>query len=476
MSQIITNIVLISFFKNYMKKINYLPLVITILSMLFSCTSSKKKEHTIIHQDLQQIIEDGELVALTISSSASYFNYRETPMGFQYELAKQFANSLGVELKIKVVNSEVELVRALLDGDGDIITYNLSVTNTSKDSLIYCGEENISHQVLVQRNGKNTVKDVTQLIGKDIYVMPGKYQQRLDNLNKELGGGINIHVADHDSVTNEDLISMVAEGKIDYTTSGNELAMINKTYSPNLKVDIEISFDQKSSWAVRRTSPMLAAAADKWHKENINSAEFIASARRYFELNKRTQQGTILSVENGTISHYDDLFKKYSVKIDWDWRLFAALVYTESNFNPNAVSWAGAKGLMQLMPSTARAFGMPQGMDTDPEESIKAGVEYIRELESIFSKIKDRKQKEQFVLASYNAGIGHVFDAMALAEKYGKDKYKWDNNVEIYMLLKNKEEYYKDPVCKNGYFRGVETYNFVRNVRTRADVYIQKIK
>lgn len=458
-----------------MKKKYIILSVFAAIILLFSCTQ-RKQSHTIIHQDLEQIIEDGELIALTISSSASYFNYRETPMGFQYELAKQFASSLGVDLKIKVVNSEVELVRALLDGDGDLIAYNLAVTNSAKDSLIYCGEENISHQVLVQRNGKDIVKDVTQLIGKDIYVMPGKYQQRLENLDKELGGGINIHVANSDSITNEDLITMVAEGKIDYTVSNNQLARINRTYSPNLNVDLEISFDQRSSWAVRKTSPKLAEAADKWHKENINSAEFMASARRYFELNKRTQQGSILSLENGRISHYDDLFKKYSREIDWDWRLLAALVYTESNFNPNAVSWAGAKGLMQLMPATAKAFGMPPGKDSDPEESIKAGIRYIKELEDIFSKIKDRKQKELFVLASYNAGIGHVFDAMALAEKYGKDKYVWDKNVEVYMLLKNKEEYYKDPVCKNGYFRGIETYNFVRDVRTRADVYKQKIK
>ena len=455
---------------------NIYSLIIALSLTIFSCTFSEKKESTSVHTDLDQIKESGELVVLTISSSASYFNYRETPMGFQYELAKQFATSLGVELKVKVVNSEVELIRALLDGEGDLIAYNLAVTNHGKDSLIYCGEENISHQVLVQRNGKNIVKDVTQLLGKDIHVMPGKYRQRLEHLNEELGGGIVIHVANQDSVTNEDLITMVAEGKIDYTVANNQLAKINKTYSPNLNVDVEISFDQRSSWAVRKTSPKLAEAADKWHKENVNSDEFIASARRYFELNKRTQQGTILSIEDGRISHYDDLFKKYSAEIGWDWRLLAALVYTESNFNPNAVSWAGARGLMQLMPATARTFGMPPGKDADPEESIKVGVKYIKELEKIFSKIKDKKQKEQFVLASYNAGIGHVFDAMRLAEKYGKDKYVWDNNVEIYMLLKNKEEYYKDPLCKSGYFRGIETYNFVRDVRTRTDVYISKIK
>lgn len=451
-------------------------IVLAAIVVVVSFFTLKKEEARIIHDDLDQIIEDKELIVLTINSYASYFNYREVPMGFQYELTQGFAKSLGVELKVKVLNSEVELVNALLNGEGDLIAYNLPITNERKKDLIYCGEENVSHQVLVQRYGKNGLEDVTQLVGKEIYVMPGKYEERLENLNQELGGGIIINEVSSDSINNEDLIEMVAEGKIDYTVTNNELARINKTYYPNLDITMEISFDQRSAWAVRKTSPKLAEAADKWHRENINSAEFEASARRYFELNKHTPQGSILSLKDGRISHYDDLFLKYAPQINWDWRLLAALVYTESNFNPSAVSWAGAKGLMQLMPRTARVYGVPAGMESDPEQSIKGGVKYIAELQKIFSKVKTDNDRIKFVLASYNSGIGHVFDAMALAEKYGKDKYLWDGNVAVYMLLKNKEEYYKDPVCKNGYFRGTETYNFVRDVMTRADVYIRNIK
>lgn len=448
--------------------------IVALITIVFVINKENKVE--IIHDDLEQVIEDGELIVLTINSYASYFNYREVPMGFQYELAQGFAKSLGVELKVKVLNSEIELVDALLRGEGDLIAYNLAITNERKKELVYCGQENISHQVLVQRYGKDGLDDVTQLVGKEVYVMPGKYEERLENLNQELGGGIIINEVSADSINNEDLIEMVAEGKIDYTVTNNELAKINKTYYPNLDITMEISFDQRSAWAVRKTSPKLAEAADKWHRENINSAEFEASARRYFELNKHTPQGSILSLKDGRISYYDDLFRKYAPQIKWDWRLLAALVYTESNFNPYAVSWAGAKGLMQLMPSTSRTYGVPAGMESDPEQSIKGGVKYIAKLQQIFSKVKSDNDRIKFVLASYNSGIGHVFDAMALAEKYGKDKYLWDGNVAVYMLLKNKEEYYKDPVCKNGYFRGTETYNFVRDVMTRADVYIKNIK
>lgn len=440
---------------------------------LASCSSSRQQEP---ENDLPQIIERGELVALTLTGSTSYFSYRGEPMGFQYELAGQFAHSLGLKLKLKVVKDEAELVHSLMRGEGDLIAYNLPITKAYKDSLLYCGEENITHQVIVQRNGKNVLTDVTQLIGKEVFVNPGKYYNRLSNLNRELGGGIDLHVLDTDSISSEELITRVAEGQIEYTVATDEIAKINKTYHPKLNIDLRISFDQRSSWAVGKKSPLLAEAADKWHKENINSPEFQASAKRYFEVAKHVPHCSILSLKEGKISLYDDLFRRYSRTISWDWRLLAALVYTESNFNPEVVSWAGAKGLMQLMPATSRAMGVPPGKERDPEESVKAGVKYIAGLKRMFGKIKDPEEQVKFILAAYNAGAGHVTDAMALAKKYGRNPYIWEHHVAHYILLKSNEEFYRDPVCRNGYFRGTETYDFVRDVMTRAAIYKQKIK
>lgn len=449
-------------------------LVGAMVLLLFSCQSGKKAEEVAV--DLPQILEKKELVVLTVNSSVSYFNYRGEPMGFQYELAQQFAKSLGVTLKVKVVKDEEGLVDSLLSGAGDLVAYNLIMTNALKDSLIYCGEEDITRQVIVQRRGKEALKDVTELVGKKVYVNSGKYRTRLENLNRELGGGIDICEVSSDSVSSEDLITWVAEGRIDYTVATDEIAKINRTYYPVLDIKLAISFDQRSSWAVRKTSPQLAAAADKWHRENINSPEFRASARRYFELAKRPSHGSILSVKDGKISHYDALFRRYAKEIGWDWRLLASLAYTESNFNPNVVSWAGAKGLMQLMPTTARVMGVPPGKEQDPEESIKAAVKYIANMQRTFSKVKDKEEQAKFILAAYNCGVGHVTDAMALAEKYGRNRYLWEHHVAHYMLLKSNKEYYQDPVCKNGYLRGSDTYEFVREILARTELYKQKIK
>lgn len=426
--------------------------------------------------DLPQIKDSGELVALTLYSSTSYFLYRGEPMGFQYELCKQFAQSLGLRLRIEVANNPAELVQKLSRKEGDIIAYNLAVTKEWKDSVLYCGEEMITYQVIVQRNGKGVLKDVTELIGKEIYVKPGKHLDRLVHLDKELGGGILIHEIPEDSITTEDLIAKVAQGEIDYTICDNDIARLNRTYYPSLNIDLQISFVQRSSWAVRKDEPLLAQAANEWYKANVKSRAYQASTKRYFEISKRVAHGSILSIKDGKISHYDKLFKKYAKEIDWDWKLLASLAYTESNFDTAAVSWAGAKGLMQLMPRTARAMGLPAGKELNPEENIKAAVKYIAAMEKSFAFIKDSTERNSFILAAYNAGIGHVKDAMALAEKYGMDPTLWKDNVEKYILLKSHEEYFNDPVCKNGYFRGTETYNFVREIKERHKIYQQKIK
>lgn len=427
--------------------------------------------------DLQQIKDSGVLTVLTLYSSTSYFIYRGQDMGFQYELSEQFAKSLGVKLRVKVAKNVQELIEKLLAGEGDLIAYNVPITKEWKDSLIYCGEDVITHQVIVQRISGRTkpVTDVTELIGKDIYVKPGKYYDRLVNLDKELGGGINIHTVTNDSITVEDLITQVSQGKIPFTVADNDVAQLNTTYYPNLNIALSVSFDQRASWAVRKDSPGLAATADKWHEENMTSPAYTASMKRYFEISKAFPHSPILSLREGKISHYDDLFKKYAADINWDWRLLASLAYTESNFDSTAVSWAGARGLMQLMPATARAMGVPPGMEHNPEESVKAAVKYIAATNRSFAAIPP-EERINFVLASYNSGIGHVLDAMALAEKYGKNKYVWRDNVENYILLKSNEEYFTDPVCKNGYFRGIETYNFVRDITARYEQYKKKIK
>ena len=149
------------------------------------------------------------------------------------------------------------------------------------------------------------------------------------------------------------------------------------------------------------------------------------------------------------ISPYDSLFRVYADTIGWDWKMLAAVAYVESKFDTAAVSAVGAQGLMQMMPRTARAMGVPEGMERDPNESVRAATDYFIYLSRIFRRVPEN-ERMHFVLAAYNAGFGHIYDAMRLADKYGKDRHVWNDNVETYLRLKNDSVYYTDSVCRNG--------------------------
>ena len=170
------------------------------------------------------------------------------------------------------------------------------------------------------------------------------------------------------------------------------------------------------------------------------------------------------------ISPYDSLFRTYADTIGWDWKMLAAVAYVESKFDTAAVSNVGAQGLMQMMPQTARAMGIPEGMESDPDESVRAATDYFIYLSHLFRRVPE-PERINFVLASYNAGFGHIHDAMRLAHKYGKNRHVWNDNVETFLRLKNDSIYYTDSLCRNGRFQGVETVLFVRKVQHKYSEY-----
>ena len=156
--------------------------------------------------------------------------------------------------------------------------------------------------------------------------------------------------------------------------------------------------------------------------------------------------------------------------------MLASVSYQESHFNPEGVSWAGAIGLMGLMPGTAASLGLETDALTNPAENIRAGAEYLRKLLNNFRSVESREERLKMALAAYNGGIGHVMDARALARKYGDDDSLWEGHVEKYIQLKRLEQYYTDPVSKSGYFRGDETVRYVRDVIDRWNLYKEKVK
>ena len=163
--------------------------------------------------------------------------------------------------------------------------------------------------------------------------------------------------------------------------------------------------------------------------------------------------------------------KKYADEIGWDWRLLASQAFQESRFNPTARSWAGATGLLQLMPPTAREFGVKDM--NDPEQNVAGAVRFITWLTNYWDdKIPDADERQKFILASYNTGHGHVEDARRLTMKYGDDPNVW-GDVAFWLLQKSKRQYYSDPVVKYGFCRGLEPVTYVSRILDRYDHYQQ---
>ncbi|HNP17971.1 MAG TPA: transporter substrate-binding domain-containing protein [Fulvivirga sp.] len=476
----------------------YLTLLITLLLLSsLSCRrsgnesegpdASSKSYANPVDFDLAKIKKRGSLIAIVDNSSTGYFIYKGQPMGYEYDLLQLLSKYLKVRLEIKLTTSIDEAFEMLNSGKGDIVAYSLTVTKERKSRMAFTISHFTTRQMLVQRkpNGwqdmtkdqldKQLIRSQVELIGKQINVRKSSsYIERLVNLSHEIGGDILI-VEEPDSVETEGLIKKVAIGKIDYTVADETVAYVNASYFPNIDVNTPISFPQQIAWAVRKNAPELLRETNIWIKKVKKQPTFNVIFNRYF----RSPRASVLraksdfaSISGEKISIYDNQIKNAAKKIGWDWRLLASQMYQESLFDPRAKSWAGAKGLMQLIPETGRRFGAKNLYD--PEQNILAGAAFLQYLDKLWGKtIKDKDERIKFVLASYNVGIGHVEDARNLAEKYGASPTKWDGNVEKYLKLKSQKEYFTDPIVESGYCRGDEPVNYVKEILARFNQYKQ---
>lgn len=431
---------------------------------------------TLTSRDLPQILADKKLVALTEFSSYNYFIYKGVPMGFDYELLERFAEHLGVELSVVVVDDLDNIIDRLNAEEGDLIAANFTITKERKEQIAFSKAVQETRQVLVQRLpdkhwtmsqrelNKALVRKPSQLIGKTIHTRKGSsFYPRLVNLMEEMGDSISIKL--EADLGTEQLIEKVANGEFEYTVMDENIALLNKSYYPNIDIKTPLSLNQRIAWATRTTSPLLLDTLNDWLTSFKKTNAFAVLHMKYFKA--RTQhKNRVLSeyssLGGDKISPYDDIIKKESSRLKWDWKLLAAVIYQESKFVPDAESWTGAGGLMQLIPETAERFGADS--IADPAQNIHAGVSFLMSLEKYWAEeISDTNRRIPFILASYNVGLGHMLDAIRLTEKYGNDKHDW-NEVQTYLALKADPEYYKDEVVRHGYCRGAEPVNYVKEI------------
>ncbi|RLD53302.1 MAG: lytic transglycosylase F [Bacteroidetes bacterium] len=471
--------------------LNILFILILFGLFLVSCQNQKEVETEVVivekrSQDviLNRILREKKIVATTDYNSTNYFVYRGEPMGYQFELLKSFADYLGVKVEIQIINDLEESFDCINTGKCDLIALGLTVTKERAEIIDLSSPLMQTRQILIQRKPENwrkmrtwdeieshMIRNPLELAEKTIYIQKGAiYSQRIKNLSDEIGA--NINVIEHPDATVEELITMVAKGEIDYSVCDEHIAMVNSKYHSGIDVKTAVSFPQNIAWGIKKNEKALLDTLNAWIATYKHTNTYAYLYNKYFKHTRsvnyaNSEKG---SVVNNRISPYDTYIKEYSETINWDWRLLASLIYQESRFYPQAKSWVGAYGLMQLMPHNAEKYGIDS--TSSPQEQISAGVKFIKLLDKQFEeKIPDKAERTKFVLASYNAGIAHVYDARRLAEKYNKNPDIWTDNVDYYLLNKSKPEFYTDSVVKYGYCRGKEPYNFVNDIMERYSHY-----
>ncbi len=435
-------------------------------------------------EDLPAIRQRDTLRAITTYSSTSYFIYKGRAMGYEYDLLQRLASHLDLELEMVVAENINEMPEMLYRGEGDLIAHGLTVTKERRQYLAFTEPHNQTQQVLVQRLPKNwrrmklheieqqLIRNPLDLIGKSVSVRAqSSYAKRLINLSEEMGDDILIDTLSG-KLTTEEIIEMVAEGEVPYTVADQNIALINHTYYRNLDVKTAVSFPQYLAWAVRPNSPKLLRAVDAWLEEMQDETDYYVIYNKYFRNERafRTRaRSEFFSRRGNRISNYDEQLKAWADTLDWDWRLLASLVYQESQFDPQNRSWAGAQGLMQIMPATFRQYG--SGDWRSPDDNLRAGTAFLADLQRQWAGIPDSSERVKFVLASYNAGPGHVADARRLAEKYKANPDLWDGNVAYYLKAKAKPAFFQDEVVRYGYCRGSEPFHYVQDILRRFQHY-----
>jgi len=420
---------------------------------------------------LERIEKTGTLRLITDNNANSYYIYRDTPMGFEYDMAKKFAEFLHARLKVEVPGWN-DMFSFLAEDKGDFIAAGLTITDQRRLKVNFSSPYMTVQQRLIHHKLIFNLKNIKDLAGKTIHVRRGtSYETRLEELVRE---GIGIHIVLHDNIATEELIRMVAQRKIKYTVADSNIALLNRRYYPDILIGLPIQKKESLGWAVRKNdvkfletmNDFLKMAARTGIRKRLYEKYYeTVGSFDYFDLKKFHER------IDTRLPQYKNLIIKESKKYGFDWRMIAAVIYQESHYNADAISHTGVKGIMQVTLDTAKDMDIKNRLN--PVQSIKAGIKYLAVLYDRFDDIKNKRQRLLFALASYNIGYGHVRDAQKLAEDAGKDKNSW-TSLKTTLPLLTRRKYYKK--TKNGYARGREPVRYIEQIFTYYDILKQKDK
>ena len=430
----------------------------------------ERREQQIYTDDLAGLRKRKVLRVLTRNSASTYFTWKGELLGFEYELAREFAKRHALALQIVVPPSREDLLEWLAEGKGDIVAAGLTPTEERQKTFAFSRSYNYASQVVVARAGDPRMPhSIQDLADRKLVVRTSSSYWTSLGAVLAKGGAFEVIPAP-EALETEEIIARVAEGTYDLTLADSPIVDIEMTWRSDIEAAFELGKPLPQGWAVRRSDKQLLAAIDTFFENEYRGTAYNLYHRKYFRNQSAIREAaTARTDRSGVISPYDDLVRLHAATYGVDWRLVAAQMYQESRFDPNATSWVGAVGLMQVMPRTGVDMGFAQL--AVPENGIHAGVKYLAYLRDKFEADLPVTDRMWFALASYNAGSGHVADARALARKRKLDPDRWFGNVETAIALLAKPEFANK--ARFGYCRGEEPAKYVREIRDRYDAYVR---
>ena len=428
--------------------------------------------------DLEEIHNRKILRVLMVNNPMSYFLYRGQQLGFDYEMSTLLAESLGLKLQVVVAPRYDLLIPWLLEGKGDVIASSLTQTKKRDEKVLFSQPYLKVDELIVQHEDEKPVLELKDLKDRTIYVRrSSSYFERLKRL-QENGVKLNVKIVEED-IDTEELIDRVGRKQIELTVAdSNIVRLLRRMKAPVIGRFVlpAGSGDKERStiaFAVRPSSGQLHSVINQFVKRNDKGAQFNGIRRKYFGKRGRYKKAQQRRSENSqSISQYDAIIKRYASKYGFDWRLISAQAYAESRFNPDAKSWVGAVGLMQVMPRTGASLGFRNLENVN--QGVHAGVKYMSRLMDRFDKTLPFRTRVHFALAAYNAGLGHVFDARRLAKSIGLNPDLWFGNVEKAILLLQQPKY--AAAARHGYCRGSESVKYVAAVQEYYDAYVTVVR
>lgn len=451
----------INFNKKSVRLIWAIIAVLFIFSVYYYGCSIEQSSNSV----LQGILKAGEITVCTRNNAHCYYLYREQAMGFEYDLAKAFADYLGVNLKIRIAEKWEGMIPALMNGKGSFIAASMTIMPQRKKWVSFSnGYMPIQQYVIVHRNNRS-IRRPEDLAGKTVHVRGGtSYEARLNFLKNK---GIDLEIKLHDDLPTEELIRQVAEGKIEVTIADSNIALLNQKYYPQAVLACPISEQEFLGWAVNRNARNLLYQINCFFKTIKENGKFNEIYNKYYAnidifdyVDLRAYHRRLKT----RLPKYKEMIMEAADYYGFDWRLIAAQIYQESHFNPKALSYAGARGFMQLTLSTARSLGVKNILD--PEQNINAGVQHLKDLYNYFEKAEGANRLF-IALAAYNVGQGHILDARNIALEMNLDPNKW-SSLSTTLPLLSYRKYYKKAIY--GYCRGTEPIEYISKIMIYYDI------